>query len=169
MITAPFTKVFKSMNLKQEPPRVRTVMTASIRSIRLAFPWVTIGHVPLMAVQSEDIARYIAVFFHNEPWRNLAHAVEIFRIAPEVFHTLNSGLCCCGPYAESLYKKDHVGVRPTPSEVFWNTSVEDQRHNVKAGVPKVMLDIANPQRVLKHAWEDVNWRNFLYYFDRENF
>ena len=147
----------KRYDFVQEAPRVRTVMALD-GMIRLSFPWVSFA-----VYAPEMIASHILVFFHNEPWRDMDHAFEIFGGAPHVFHGMTNGLCCIGPVAGTKVYHNQM----TPSEAFWNTASEftiSEFHLRSKYVP-VMCDLVNPKRVLDETWPDVDYRWMPIYWD----
>ena len=172
------------MQLKQEPPRVRTIFDSYQRPIRLAFPWVSIGRLPdecVMGAGAEGAAgymQYVFLFFHNEPWQTLDDAVRVLCLPPSILHVNSVGFCCCGPYATRLYTHlfhilKHPPTMPaekcpTPAEVFWNTNMEYPGRTIRSALKAwpPMLDIENPQRVLKHPWDGINWLSLDYYLTR---
>jgi hypothetical protein len=107
------------MNLKQEPPRKRSILvnqTASgysengqIQQVNLG--WVTIGYLP----SGTNYFGALFAFCHERPWNNIEDAVDI--LSPiQNGHLHQSGIC--------LPTKVHLALESgtmTPSEAFWGT------------------------------------------------
>ena len=146
-------KCLSRFDMKQSAPRVGTVMTRG-GLIRLAFPWVTIGKQPQSMRENYGFYEYIYVYFHNEPWRDLNHAVEILRSPPDWFHASGDGLCCIGDDAADALVRGEM----TATEAFWNTSYELSLDGLKANrLAAPMFDIANPKNVLTVEWNTLDW------------
>ena len=155
------------MQLKQSPPAVRTIITFGGVPLRLAFPWISIGYVPptVFAYYGTGFKHYVIAYFHNKPWNTVDEAAHVIRCMPFIFHSMSTGFCCCGPYAERLYavnRPDHL----TPSEVFWNTNLEHSREKTVMYLndySRAMLDIKNPKKVLEEEWEQIGWTSLYRY------
>ena len=161
---------FEYMQLKQEAPRVRSYWINNTH-YRLSFPWVSTGRAWLGGTMPppryrDTTNRNIYCFFHNEPWGSLAEAPRILRLPPkDLSHLQNHyGRVCVGKWKDVL--------KLSPSQAFWLTSTEVwfalRLPAAMAGcspeipnfIPRSMLDIGHPEKVLKTRWIKPQWPSF---------
>lgn len=106
-------EIVRAMELKQEPPRKRTVLTLH-GPISVSLPWVSTGGIFYRSRGSSIAGRMVFAYFHDRPLERIEDAEEVLFQAPLFFHSQPPlGNICCG--------NGYLDPKRTPAELLWMT------------------------------------------------